>query len=236
GIEDAKQAVKEHANNFVDVIKIVAFGERLGLLKDEMKAIVETAHELRMKVTAHATADWVVKDAVEAGVDGIEHAYDISDSTIMLLKSRNVYVVPTDPSADVFMRVGEVQKVKDQTLEKVNNELTGIRKRLKKMFDMGLMIVNGSDMYIDLEQSQGDGAKQSIVAYFESGLTAAESLRTATWNAAAALGKTGQYGALKEKHAADLVIFNGDLEKDFKKVLFQVKSVMKDGVVVYTKQ
>ncbi|MET0299622.1 MAG: amidohydrolase family protein, partial [Flavitalea sp.] len=129
-----------------------------------------------------------------------------------------------------------VQKVKDQTLEKLNNELTGIRKRLKKMFDMGLMIVNGSDMYIDLEQSQGDGAKQSIVAYFESGLTAAESLRTATWNAAAALGKTGQYGALKEKHAADLVIFNGDLEKDFKKVLFQVKSVMKDGVVVYTKQ
>ncbi len=70
GVEDAMQAVREHANNMVDVIQIVVFGERMGLTNEEMKAIVTTAHGLGKKVTAHSIGGPTMMDAIDAGVDG----------------------------------------------------------------------------------------------------------------------------------------------------------------------
>jgi imidazolonepropionase-like amidohydrolase len=235
GVEDARLAVKEHANNSVDVIKIVAFGERLGLSKQEMKAIVETAHENRLKVTAHANVDWVIRDAIAAGVDGIEHAYSIADSTLMLMKERNIYMVPTDPSSASYIKSYELLNQKNYSLDDIRKELKPLHERLLNAVQKGVMIVAGSDMYIDLKIPQGEGAKQTLVAYFEAGLKPADVLKTATANAATALGKKGQIGVLKENAFADIAVFDGDLEKDFKKVLFDVKMVIKDGKIVYSK-
>ena len=235
GVEDARLAVKEHSNNSVDVIKIVAFGERPGLSKEEMKAIVETAHEHRLKVTAHANVDWVIRDAIAAGVDGIEHAYSLSDSTLMLMASKNIYMVPTDPSEGSYIKSYEVQNQKNYSIDQIRKEIEPLHARLKKAFDKGVMIVNGSDMYIDLKMPQGEGAKQTIVAYFEAGLKPADVLKTATLNAAKALGKTDQIGVIKANANADISVFDGDLEKDFKTVWFKVKLVIKDCSIVYSK-
>lgn len=60
-------------------------------------------------------------------------------------------------------------------------------------------------------------------------------LKTATANAAIALEMKDQIGVIKENAFADLAVFEGDLKKDFKKSLFQVKMVMKDGKIQYQK-
>jgi imidazolonepropionase-like amidohydrolase len=235
GVEDARTAVKEHVNNSVDVIKIVAFGERLGLSKEEMKTIVQTAHENRLKVTAHATADWVIRDAIEAGVHGIEHAYNISDSTLDLMKSKNIYLVPTDPSLASYIKSYEAMNIRDYSVDDIKKELGAYYARVKRVRDKGVMIVAGSDMYIDLKVPQGEAAKETLAGYFEGGMKPADVLQTATVNAAFALGKSGQLGVLKEDVNADIVIFDGDLEKDFASVLFKIKFVFKDGSIVYSK-
>jgi imidazolonepropionase-like amidohydrolase len=233
--EDAALAVKEHANKNVHVIKIVAFGERLGLEADELAAIVKAAHAHRLPVTAHAISDGVVRKAVDAGVDGIEHGYYISDSTLELMARKGIYLVPTDPSIQSMIDVEEAQHIKEHNTATIQKTLQPLTDRLKRAMQKGVMIVAGSDAYFDLKGSRGDAAKQTLAAYVEEGLSAAEVLRTATYNAAIALGKKNELGVIREGAQADIAIFNGDLENDFKKVLFDVNLVMKDGKIVYRK-
>ncbi|WP_279581101.1 amidohydrolase family protein [Fodinicola feengrottensis] len=82
GVEGVRAAVRAHAESGVDVIKIMASGGNLtpGSLPElpqfgpaELRAAVEEAHRLGLPVTAHAHGTQAIIDAVEAGVDGMEH-------------------------------------------------------------------------------------------------------------------------------------------------------------------
>jgi imidazolonepropionase-like amidohydrolase len=232
GVDDAVLAVKELVNNQVDVIKVVAFGERMGLTLDEMKAIVRTAHEYGKKVTAHATYDQVINQALAAGVDGIEHGYYMVDSTLEKMARQGVYLVPTDVSIQGGIEREEAQHKKEHDTVELKKMLQPLTDRLTRARQKGVMIAAGSDAYFDLRISRGDDAKQTLAAYFEEGMPAAEVLRTATWNAALVLGRKNDIGVLRQGAKADIVIFNGDLEANFKKVLFDVHLVIKDGKVV----
>lgn len=93
------------------------------------------------------------------------------------------------------------------------------------------MVVNGSDMYLYTKQPQGDAAKSSIESYFNASKKTGDVLKTATKNAAIACGVDGYTGVIREKMSADIVAFEGDMEKDFIKSLRQVKFVMKEGQI-----
>jgi imidazolonepropionase-like amidohydrolase len=233
GVNDAVLAVKEHANNQVDVIKIVAFGERMGLTADEMKAIVQTAHQYGLKVTAHATSDNIVQQVLEAGVDGIEHAYYISDSSLARMARQGVYMVATDPSIHSIIDVEEAQNKKEHDTVEIKKMLQPLTDRLTRARKMGVMIVAGSDAYFDTKSSRGNAAKQTLAAYWEEGMSVADILQAATWNAALALGRKNELGVLRQGAKADIVVFNGDLESNFKKALFDVRMVIKDGKIVH---
>ena len=236
GSADAVQAVKEHINNSVDVIKIVAFGERLGLELEEMKAIVNTAHAHGLKVTAHSTGGPSLAKAIDAGVDGIEHAYYVSDTLWRRMAAKNIYIVPTDPS---FNSIIQLQKSQGQTKHDtagIHAELKPLGDRLLRAKKEKILLVAGSDAYFDIPVSRGDAAKEMLVAYVEEGLTVEESLQTTTLNAAKAIGQEGRLGVIKQGVKANLVIFDGNLQKDFRKTLFNVYMVIKDGKVAYSKE
>lgn len=95
------------------------------------------------------------------------------------------------------------------------------------------MIVAGSDAYNDFGIPRGEASKYTILGYFDAGFKPSEALRTATYNAAIALNRKDQLGVVKENALADIAVFDGDLEANFKEVLFKVKWVMKDGKIVY---
>jgi imidazolonepropionase-like amidohydrolase len=232
GVEEAVKAVKSHIARGVDVIKITAIGNRLTLTLEEMKAIVKAAHSERVKVTAHCDRDWAVHAAIEAGVDGLEHGYGFRQSTLDTMAKRGIYLVPTDGSIDlgrIYLQ-GERMPVNEEQLKAGFKPL---QDRLKAAHKAGVMIVAGSDAYADIAISRGESAMYNIAGYHDAGLAPADVLKTATYNAAIALDMAGQIGVLKENAIADIVIFNGDMQKDFKKALFDVKMVMKNGVVEY---
>ena len=93
------------------------------------------------------------------------------------------------------------------------------------------MVVNGADMYIYTPKPQGDVAKNSMEAYYVGCGKANEVLKTATKNAAIACGVDRFTGEIKENMTADIVAFDGDIEKDFVSSLYKVKLVMKAGVI-----
>ena len=233
-VKDAKKAVDEHARRGVNVIKVCADTDN-GLLKQELLvAIVEAAKTHKLPVTAHAVSDKGARNAVLAGVNGIEHGYSLSDSTIQLMAGRGVYLVPTDVSRHqgkiLVAGIGMQGKEADDYLE---GFLKATHDRLKRAVNKGVTIVFGSDYYLNIDgNDRGKSSVEVLVSYHEAGIPVAEVMQYATLHAAKALGAENQIGAIRKGMKADLVLFEGDLEQDFAATLSQVKMVIKDGVQV----
>ncbi len=230
GVDQARQAVLEHIARGVDVIKILAIGNRLTLTLEEMKAIVETAHAQRVKVTAHCDRDWAVHNAIEAGVDGIEHGYGFKDATLELMAKKGIYLVPTYQSINVVEQYYKLMKMPYKP-EDLTANVASYRKWLGQIEKSGVLMVAGSDSYHDLQMPRGDEAKQTIWGYNDFGLSPENVLKSATANAAFALEMKDQIGVIKEGAFADIVVFNGDLQKNFKTALYDVRMVMKEGEI-----
>lgn len=233
GVDDAVKAVKEHINHGADLIKICVNSERINLTPAEIAAIVETAHAYGLKVTAHATADPYINMAVKAGVDGIEHGYYIEDSTLDLMATKKVYLVATDPSARLMVKSYKLMGNNNYTIDDAKKEIAVLPDRINRALKKGVLVVAGSDQYTDYKDTYGNLAKEAILSYYDA-VGAANALYFATWNAALIINAKDQKAVIKKGAAADIVIFNGDMEQNFEKSLYDVSKVFKGGKIVFT--
>jgi imidazolonepropionase-like amidohydrolase len=237
GAQDATLAVRENATYGANVIKIYADNtpNRTMLSVEEMKAIIAEAHLLRLKVAAHATHDLSITRAVEAGVDSIEHGYQVTDETLKLMKQRGVSLVPTDgdsKSIKIYFERSRLDAGKDQQM--VSQYLERTRERLRRAIAAGVTIVAGSDMYIDLGIPQGEAARRVIFGYHEAGMDTVEVLKSATINAGRLIGDQ-RLGAIKKGCFADIIAVEGDPVKDFD-AMERVRFVMKNGKIYSGRQ
>jgi imidazolonepropionase-like amidohydrolase len=233
GPEDAAQAVEENATYGANLIKIYSNNtpNRGYLSLDEMRAIVEEAKVYGMRVAAHATNNAAVWRAVQAGVNSIEHGYQVDDTTLALMQARGVVLLPTDVDSITIVRLlkrdpGE----KKPTLEQIPLLLKGNRDRLQRALSAGVTIVAGSDNYIQTGVPQGEGAKHNLFAYAEAGMQPLQILRAATWNGAELLGMKNRLGVIKAGASADIIAVEGSPDSDIH-ALENVRFVMKDGTV-----
>ena len=229
GAEDARLAVRENVTLGARVIKIYSNNtpNPAYLSMEEMRAIVDEAHLMGVKVAAHATNDKAVRRAVEAGVDSIEHGYEIGDATLALMKQKNVVLVPTDVSADEYKKYFELGGKPVPPDMKALVE--PMHDRLRRAIKAGVTIAAGSDNYIDFEMPQGLAAKRVLFAYLESGAEPTQILQWATFNAGK-LVADNRVGVIRPKALADIIAVAGDPTKDLT-ALEKVKFVMKNGTV-----
>lgn len=210
GVEDARAAVREAIARGAEVIKIYAEAtpQRTRLSPEEMAAIVAEARRHRIPVAAHATGDEAVREAVEAGVTSIEHAYRISDDTLRLMAEKGVWLVPTDVSLERALEItaGWSQR---PPREEVERHLESSRDRIRRARRLGVHIAAGSDAYGPHERGRGANAQGVLDAYVDAGMTPAEVLQSATWEAGRMLGDDG-LGVLRPQAWADLVAVGGD--------------------------
>lgn len=225
---DARLAVKEHINFGVDLIKICADNapNNTSLSVEEMKAIVETAHRYNKKVTAHATGAKSIYEAIEAGVDGIEHGYNLPDSAAKLMVKKGVYFVPTNLRIDDYIKFTKMSK------EEATRQLSSAQNRILMMAsNAGVKIVAGSDFYADFGTPRSDGFKNLLLAYYEAGMNPLDILTACTKTAGEFLNLPNKLGVIKKDAWADIIAIEGDIENDFTKAIFQVKFVMKNGKI-----
>jgi imidazolonepropionase-like amidohydrolase len=232
-VDEAINAVRIHVNYGVDLIKICANNSpnNTSLTIDEMKAIVKMAHRYNMKVTAHATTDLAIWEAVTAGVDGIEHGYEISDTTLALMAEKGVILVPTDLSEPLLHKLYDITDFKWNRELNLKRAKERYKDRLQRAIKAGVTIVTGSDNYLDLEMPQGEAAKNILLAYYEEGMDPVSILRSSTYLSAKFMGKANEIGSLKEGAMADIIAVQGDLENDFTHAIFDIVMVMKNGEV-----
>lgn len=237
GPDDCMRAVRTQVRAGADVIKITSTGGVLsntaaGLGQQftdaELAAIVEVAHRMGRKVTAHAHGADGINAFLRAGGDSIEHGTYLDDESIRLFRERGAWLVPTLMAGDYVARIASGP----------DNFFTPAQtaKALEagpKMLDMAgrahrgrVRIAFGTDSGVS---PHGDNA-QEFALLVRAGLTPLEAVQTATVNAAEHLGIEREAGRLLPGMPADLIAVRGDPLSDVTE-LERVIFVMKGGVV-----
>lgn len=208
--DDARAAVRDAVARGADVIKMYpeATPQRTRLSVAEMAAVVSEARRHGIPVAAHATSDESIREAVEAGVTSIEHAYQISDETLRLMATKGVWLVPTDPSLEMALEFTSTWP-QQPPREEIERHLQAGRDRLMRAHRLGVRIALGSDLYAPYGPGRGAGSRATLDGYVETGLSPAQALQSATWEAGRLLGDEG-LGVLRANAWADLVAVEGD--------------------------
>jgi imidazolonepropionase-like amidohydrolase len=193
----------------------------------EMKALVEEAHMLGLKVAVHAHGTSGIKDAIRAGVDTIEHASLADDEAFALAKQHGTYFDMDIYNDDYIMAEGEKNGTFKESLEK--ERAIGLKQRqtFQAAVKAGVKMTFGTDAGV---YPNGDNAKQ-FATMVKWGMTPMQAIQAATATAAEALGRTADVGAIVVGRYGDLIAVSGDPLKDVT-VLQSIPFVMKGGEVV----
>jgi imidazolonepropionase-like amidohydrolase len=233
GVDAAITAVREQAARGADWIKLYA-DYRVGpdgeteptLNASEMKAIVDTAHQIGRPVAAHAASDTGVRMAVEAGVDSIEHGYGASAATFKLLKQHAIAYEPTltavESTAEYFEHYVPGRSAPTERMREAE-------RAFRTALQLGVTIGNGSDVGVF---RHGDNWREpaAMVAY---GMTPAQALHAATDVAAKILRQSRHLGRIAPGMDADLAAFTGDPARQIGALQHPV-FVMKNGIPYLT--
>lgn len=232
-VDDAINAVREHITYGADLIKICANNSpnHTTLTIEEMRAIVKMAHRYNKKVTAHATYDLAIWEAVTAGVDAVEHAFEVSDSTLQLMAEKGVAMVPTDFSKSLFYKYLEIVDFHGDFDQAHQEYQASMRDRLQRAIKANVTILTGSDNFFNFEMPQGEAAKHILRAYHEEGMKPLQILSSSTYLSAKFMNMENQIGVIKEGAFADIIAVRGDLEEDFSDAIFNLIFVMKNGEI-----
>lgn len=237
GADDCRRAVRKQISLGVDVIKIATTGgvnSRIGLglgaqmIDDEVKAIVETAHQYGKKVAVHAHgADGIIM-ALRAGADSIEHGTMIDDEALKLFKSSKAYYVPTLSTVNGYLEriAANPNAYSPEVRKKIDWRIGVTGEALRKAVPAGVRIAFGTDAAVSKHGRNADEFELMV----KHGMTPATAIQAATLNAADLLGLADQVGSLEPGKAADIIAVQGDPLGDVT-VLKKVGFVMRGGKI-----
>ena len=197
----------------------------------EMKALVDEAHMLGLRVAVHAHGASGIKDAIRAGADTIEHASLADEEAYALAKQHGTWFSMDIYNDDYILAEGEKNGTFKESLEK--ERMIGLKQRqnFRNALHAGVKMVFGTDAGI---YPHGDNARQ-FKTMVDWGMTPFQAIQAATVNAAEALGRSADVGAIAVGRYADIVAVQGDPLADVT-VLQSVSFVMKGGEVVKDKK
>jgi imidazolonepropionase-like amidohydrolase len=232
----ARTKVRETIKYGADLIKICASG---GVLSkgdqpgtpqytfEEMEAIVEEAHKLGRKVAAHAHGTQSIKDAIQAGIDSVEHSSLIDDDGIAAAKKSGTYLVFDIYNDDYILQEGARVGMLPESIEKEKKLGRLQRENFRRAWQAGTKMAFGTDAGV---YPHGDNAKQ-FAKMVEWGMKPMDAIQAATIKAADLIGWPDKVGAIEPGHFADIIAVAGDPTSDVR-MLESVKFVMKGGAVV----
>lgn len=230
-----RKAVRTQIRRTADHIKLVSTGGVLSetaagtgqqFFEDELKAIMDTAHSLGRKVTAHAHNADGINAALRAGVDSIEHGTFADRESFNLFKRNNAYLVPTILAGVTIAEIAEDPNsffpppIKEKA-KRVGPQLLDM---VRRAHAAGVAIAFGTDTGVS---AHGENARE-FALLVEAGMTPMEAIRSATIVGAEHLGQSDKLGSLEVGKYGDLIAVTGDPLADVTR-LEDVDFVMKEG-------
>jgi imidazolonepropionase-like amidohydrolase len=233
--EELRYQVRRQRKYGAEVIKVCATGGVFSrntepgqqqLSESELRAIADEAHQWGLRVASHAHGGDGIKAAIRAGIDTIEHASLVDDEGIKLAvaRARPVWFSMDIYNTDYTQAEGAKNGVLEDNLRK-DREIAQIqRDNFRKAHKAGVKMVFGSDAGV-MPHGQVGGQFKVMVQY---GMTPMEAIQAATRNAAQALGREKDVGAIAVGRFADIIAVDGDPLADVGE-LASVDAVVKGG-------
>jgi imidazolonepropionase-like amidohydrolase len=236
GPDEIRAAVRYQVKYGADVIKtcatggVLSEGDAVGTTQynfEEMKAMVEEAHQHERKVAAHAHGTEGIKIATRAGVASIEHGSFLDEEGARLMKERGTYLVPTLMAGEAVERAAKNGVLKGLRAQKALAAAAALRRGIKIAVANNLLIALGTDAGVI---PHGTNAREFFLLTDWGGLSNMDAIVAGTMNSAKLLGWDKNLGSLTVGKWADIVAVSGDPLKDIK-AMEKVTFVMKNGVV-----
>lgn len=239
GPDAVRHAAREEMKAGATCIKLMASGGVYGhaeepgspqLTVEEMRAAVEEAHKGGRKVAAHAYSVAAIQNALEAGVDSIEHGSFLDRKTAERMRERGTYLLPTisvyQAMSDKGPELGAPQYIQRKTAK----ILEASREAFRLALEMDVPIAAGTDCGAP---GHPHGALlQELMLMVDSGATPMQALRYCTTAPADLLGLSEEVGTLVPGKQADLLAVAGNPVSDIR-ALGEVRLVLRNGAEVF---
>jgi imidazolonepropionase-like amidohydrolase len=234
GPDQVRKAVRFEVKNGADVIKSAVSGGVFSLADEvdtpqltpaEMAALVDESHRLRKKVAVHCHGDQAAREAIEAGVDSIEHGSFMKPETLTLMKNKGTFLTPTLMAAEYIM--GKLDQYPAPLQAKAKAAYNARSEMFRNAVKMGVKISFGTDAAVF---PHGQNAKE-FALMTGLGMAPIEALRSATANTADLFGIAQKTGTLEKGKLADIIAMPGDPTADIT-ATERVSFVMKEGKII----
>lgn len=231
GIDGVRVAVREQLGRGADFIKIMASGSYVtepergtidipGFTVEEIEAAVQETHRADKPIGAHADGPSGIKNALEAGVDCIEHGLYLNEQSVEYMATHDISLVPTLSGRrriiDYIKETGDP----DFANEVMELEVQPNTESFKRAMRAGVRVGAGTD-------TQGEIIEE-LEIFVANGMDPLAAIKTATKNGAEICGLADQIGTLEEGKSADIVIVKDNPLEDISN-LRKVRHVLKDG-------
>jgi imidazolonepropionase-like amidohydrolase len=190
--------------------------------EEQLAAAVAEAARIGHRVAVHATGEPGTWYAVQAGVESVDHADQLSDQTMRLMKQKGIPAVPTFTVVEYFAdhAATPAAAARERQMQEFH------AREFKKQLAAGVPMALGTDVGPFPHGTQA----REFELMVQYGMDPVAVLQADLLNGARLLGWEGQIGELKPGYFADIVAVPGDPTKDIS-VVKQVSFVMKGGVV-----
>src|SRR5580704_12828151 len=188
----------------------------------ELGAAVQEAARVGKRVAVHATGEPGTLFAAQAGVTSIDHANQLSDETMRLMREKQIFAVPTFTIFEYFAEHAETPAQAGRERQMLDLH----RQEFRKQIAAGVPMAVGSDVGPFPHGTQA----REFVLMVKYGMAPLAVMQADLLNGSKLLGWEGQIGALEPGYLADVIAVSGDPLQDIG-VLGSVSFVMKGGVV-----
>ena len=238
GIDEVRKATRKILRAGADWIKLATTGGVLStsdaptssqLTVEEIATAVYEAAAQEKRCMAHAQGSQGIKNALLGGVASIEHGVYLNDELIDLMIERDVYLVPTlvAPVAVVEFATEHPDILPPMMAAKATDVIEAHRQSFRRAVEAGVKIAMGTDAGVGKHGENG----RELVLMVENGMTPMQAIVASTANAARLLHLDEHVGTLEVGKLADVVIVDGDIVGDIRKIAdpTNVKLVLKGG-------
>jgi imidazolonepropionase-like amidohydrolase len=243
GVDECRRAAREQIREGAGVIKICSTGGVLSekdaptqaqFVDEEIAAITTEAHRVGIKVMAHAQSPEGIQNAIQNGVDTIEHGIYLDDATIAMICAHDIILVPTFAIVNAIVTKGASAGVPEYGLQKAKIAHSAHLHSIRNAYQAGVKIAVGTDFCGPDLIPHGENAVELEILVKQLGMTPMEAIIAATKIGAEALGLSSEVGTLEQGKTADLLIVNGNPLENI--ALLQnpqrLMIVMKEGQIV----
>ena len=233
GPEEARKAARAQLKAGADLIKVMASGgvgiTREGeepsqpeLTVDEMQAAVEVMHAAGRRSTAHADGVPGISNALEAGIDCIEHGIYLHADHARFMADHDVALVPTLSTMVAIHDHGLEYGMPESWIPIAAAILEPHRESFRHALEAGVMFATGTDGFGNIVDE--------ITIFTTFGVSPYRAIQAATRDAARVIGPRADYGTLEAGRAADIIAVGGDPLTDLER-LRDVRLVITAGHV-----